>query len=143
MRWTRPSILALLCVATFSSKMASDAAGTAQEARRQHPPPVCLYEEANYRGRSFCSSCAYESVPAELMRKFSSVRIPGGYSNVELFEGVRFSGERLVLRQSQPDLGACAGGVWNKRISSFRGTIPRWGGCYYGVPGGLSRPPSG
>lgn len=86
---------------------------------------VCVYEHANYQGRSECWG-AGEDVP-DLERqgwndRISSIRI-FGRTRVAIFEHVDFQGRRLVLGRDLPDLNridADGRSSWNDRISSLR-----------------------
>jgi hypothetical protein len=81
---------------------------------------ICVYEDANYRGRSQCWDAGEEetnlSRTTDLNDRISSIRV-FGRSGVDLFRDAGFRGPRLRVDRDIPDLGTMD---WGDQISSLR-----------------------
>jgi hypothetical protein len=95
---------------------------------------VCVYENANYQGRSECwYGGAYQDDLARLggwSDRISSIRILGNGAAV-FYRDIGFQGERLIVNNDIPSLAnmpMSGFGSWNDQISSAR--IEDRGGRY-------------
>jgi hypothetical protein len=80
---------------------------------------VCVYENANYGGRSQCWEIDEEEdnlAGTGWNDRISSIRL-FGRARVEVYRDSRYRGERLRLDRDAPDLGALN---WGDQISSFQ-----------------------
>ena len=77
---------------------------------------ACFYEEANYRGRSFCAprGATYTSLPRGFNDRISSIRVFGG--EVRLFQNGNFRGRSTEVQSDTPNLR----GNWRDNVSSIR-----------------------
>jgi len=81
---------------------------------------ICVYEGANYRGRSQCWDAGQEE--ANLNRtngwndSIMSIRV-FGRTSVDIFRDAQFRGARLRITDDIPDLGPMN---WGSQISSFQ-----------------------
>jgi hypothetical protein len=86
--------------------------------RNQETPRegACFYEEADYRGRSFCAprGATFTSLPRGFNDKISSVRVFGG--EVRVFQNRNFRGRSTEIRSDTPNLR----GNWRDNVSSIR-----------------------
>ena len=106
--------------------------------RAQEPDAgICVYEDANYRGRSQCWAVGTQE--NDLARagnwsdRISSIRV-FGRTTVQLYRDHGFYGEDLTIDQDVPDLARVGSsyGNWNDSISSLKVDSER----------GLQRPPA-
>lgn len=80
---------------------------------------ICVYEDANYGGRSQCWNIDEEEENlsgAGWNDRISSVRV-FGRARVEFYRDSRYRGEQIRLSRDTPDLGALN---WGDQISSFQ-----------------------
>jgi hypothetical protein len=77
---------------------------------------ACFYEEANFRGRSFCAprGATYTALPRGFNDRISSVRVFGG--EVRLFQNRNFRGRSTEIQVDTPNLR----GSWQDTVSSIR-----------------------
>jgi len=93
-----------------------------QQGRQQGS--VCVYEDANYQGRSQCWAAGEEV--ADLARisswgdRISSIRLDGN-ARVDVYWDHNFWGERLTINRDVPDLAQIRRGAstWDNQISSL------------------------
>jgi hypothetical protein len=86
---------------------------------------ICVYEDANYRGRSQCWIVGTQQ--NDLARagnwsdRISSIRV-FGRTTVQLFRDHGFYGEELTIDQDVPDLARVGSnyGNWNDSVSSLK-----------------------
>lgn len=86
---------------------------------------ICVYEHANYAGRSQCFSPGEQvrdlGRDGDLSDRISSIRFFGRGTAV-LYRDIQFQGERITIDRDVPDLGDIRGrgfGSWNDQISSL------------------------
>jgi hypothetical protein len=90
-----------------------------------HNDRVCVYEHANFQGRSQCWDGGDDIDDLKRVGwndRISSIRT-FGRTRVAFFEHTGFQGERLVVDHDMPDLTQVGDGRrsnWNDRISSVR-----------------------
>lgn len=80
---------------------------------------VCVFEDANFGGRSQCWEIDEEEdnlAGTGWNDRISSIRV-FGRARVEVYRDARYRGERLRLDRDAPDLGAMN---WGDQISSFQ-----------------------
>jgi hypothetical protein len=91
----------------------------------QRNDTVCVYENANYQGRSQCFSAGQDI--ADLGRqsnwndRISSVRVHGN-ARMEVFQDANFRGNRLTIDRDVADLSQLRRGLgasWNDQITSL------------------------
>jgi hypothetical protein len=106
--------------------------------REQQPESgICVYEDANYRGRSQCWIVGTQqndlAKAGNWSDRITSIRV-FGRTNVELYRDHGFYGEELTIDQDVPDLARVGSnyGNWNDSISSLKVNAER----------GLGRPPA-
>ena len=77
---------------------------------------ACFYEDANYRGQSFCvpRGATYNALPRGFNDRISSIRVFG--SEVRLFQERNFRGRSTEIRGDAPNLR----GTWKDNVSSIR-----------------------
>ena len=77
---------------------------------------ACFYEDANFRGRSFCAprGATYTALPRGFNDRISSVRVFG--AEVRIFQDRNFRGRSIEIRSDTPNLR----GNWRDRVSSIR-----------------------
>ena len=77
---------------------------------------ACFYEDANYRGQSFCvpRGATYNALPRSFNDRISSIRVFG--AEVRLFQNRNFRGRSTEIRSDTPNLR----GNWKDNISSIR-----------------------
>jgi hypothetical protein len=86
---------------------------------------ICVYEDANYRGRSQCWNVGSQQTDlAQAGRwsdKISSIRV-FGRTAVEIYRDHEFNGEHLTIDGDVPDLARVGSsyGNWNDSISSLK-----------------------
>jgi Peptidase inhibitor family I36 len=102
--------------------------------RYGYPPPpspqyiqqgVCVYEKANYQGRSQCWSSAM-NLPdlgrSNWSDRIRSVRVYGS-ARVIAYRDINYQGERVIIDRDTPDLNRLpmrAAGDWDRQISSLQ-----------------------
>jgi Peptidase inhibitor family I36 len=92
---------------------------------------ICLYENANYQGRSQCYAAGTDirdlGRVSRLNDRITSIRIFGGVRAV-LYRDIMYRGESVVLDRNIPNLGIVrlrGGQSWNDQISSIEVTNGR------------------
>jgi len=94
--------------------------------RAQEPESgICVYEDANYRGRSQCWIVGTQqndlAKAGNWSDRISSIRI-FGRTTVQVYRDHGFYGEELTINQDIPDLArvGSSSGNWNDSISSLK-----------------------
>ena len=81
---------------------------------------VCVFEGANYTGRSQCWDAGQEEENLNRVNawndRISSIRV-FGRTTIEVYRDANFRGQRLSISRDTPDLGPMN---WGSQISSFR-----------------------
>jgi hypothetical protein len=77
---------------------------------------ACFYEDANYRGQSFCvpRGATYTALPRGFNDRISSIRLFG--AEVRIFQDRNFRGRSIEIRNDTPTLR----GNWKDNVSSIR-----------------------
>jgi hypothetical protein len=77
---------------------------------------ACFYEDADFRGRSFCvpRGATYTALPGGFNDKISSIRLFG--SEVRIFQDRNFGGRSMEVRSDMRNLR----GNWRDNVSSIR-----------------------
>jgi hypothetical protein len=113
-------------------------------AQEQPESGICVYEDANYRGRSQCWIVGTQqndlAKAGNWSDRISSIRV-FGRATVQIFRDHGFYGDELTINQDVPDLARVGSnyGNWNDSISSLKVESERGGG--FGRP--PVRPPFG
>ena len=96
-----------------------------EESRQDPSNGICVYERADYQGRSECWNSGYQirdlGRQGDLSDKISSIRV-FGRNVVVVYRDIDFQGESIVIDRDTPDLnaiGARTFGNWNDQISSL------------------------
>jgi hypothetical protein len=86
---------------------------------------ICVYEHANFQGRSQCFGAGEQiqdlSRQGNMSDRISSIQV-FGRSMAVLYRDVQFQGESVTIEQDIADLGSFRGrnfGSWNDQISSL------------------------
>jgi hypothetical protein len=101
---------------------------------------VCVYEDANYRGRYFCASAGqtFATLPADFRDRISSIRIVGR-AQITVFREDRFRGPAARFLT---DVRNLKNEGWNDAIMSFRVENEGLGWTRRGLEWGNPRPPA-
>jgi len=88
--------------------------------RRAQRDGICVYEGANYAGRSQCWDAGTQEENLNRTNgwndRIGSIRV-FGRTSVDLYRDAGFKGQRLSINRDVPDLGAMN---WGSQISSFQ-----------------------